>query len=160
MIMSFSEYLTESKKEGSFIGVKLSNKSNEEIMSLIRKLNLPSSVKKEDIHITLIYSKKYFANKEWDKKIEEVATPIKLDWLGEKNDCLVLLLDSNYLFKRNKEITKEYGATSDYDKYSPHITLAYNIKDYNIPNKVKLPKQVELVSEYYNELEKDWADNK
>jgi len=164
MILSFSEYINETKSSGTFIGVKLSPNSQELIMDLIRKLKVPSSIKKEDMHVTLIYSKKGFPNKEWNKNdkliINETATPIKLDWLGDDKNCLVLLLNSPYLIKRNKEITKKYGAISDYDKYHPHVTLAYNIKDYTIPDNIKLPKELSLISEYYTELEEDWANNK
>jgi len=155
-MLSYKEYINETKSSGSFIGVKLSPNSQEMIMELIRKLKLPTSIKKEEIHITLIYSKKGISNKEWNNNklfIDESATPIKLDWLGHEKDCLVLLLNSPYLIKRNKEITKKYGAISDYTTYHPHVTLAYNIKDYTIPDNIKLPKELSLTSEYYEDLD-------
>lgn len=167
-MLKFSEYIKviEEKKDnsaGSFIGISISPKSKEDIFDVIKELKLPSHIKKSDLHITLIYSKKKISKQEWNTgkiSIDETATPIKLGWLGEDKDCLVILLKSDYLVKRNKYITKTYGAISDYDKYTPHITLAYNLENYNIPANIKLPNKLELVEEYYNDLEEDWSDNK
>lgn len=167
IMLSFSEYLDtlhEKKADtGSFVSINISPKSKEEIFSFIKELKLPNHTKKSDLHITLIYSKKTIDKKEWKNgkiAINETAAPIKLGWLGDDNDCLVILLKSDYLTKRNKYITKTYGAISDYDKYTPHITLAYNLENYSIPSNIKLPNKLELVEEYYNDLEEDWADNK
>ena len=146
---------------GVFIGIKLSEKSLDDIEQFIKDQHVPNSVARDDIHTTLIYSKKSFSIDEWEqpKIIKEMAKPIKFDFFGKENNCLVVLLDSSFLTERNAQIVKQYGATSDYDEYHPHITLSYDCTNCNL-DFAQFPTNIELVQEYATSLDDDWTGTK
>jgi 2'-5' RNA ligase len=162
-MMTFKQYvLSEKIIPGVFIGIELSEKSLNDIMAFIDKEKIPNPITKDEIHITLIYSKKEFSIDEWKNSgitIKEIAKPLKFDYFGDNNNCLVMLLESQYLLDRNNEITKTYGAISDYSKYTPHITLSYDCTNCQ-PNFSQFPSTLELVTEYATALDDDWTSHK
>jgi 2'-5' RNA ligase len=52
-------------------------------------------------------------------------------------------LDCPFAQELNKQLTVE-GATSDYDVYKPHLTIAYDIKQQVDPESLPIP-QFELI---------------
>ena len=161
-MLTFKQFITEKTIPGVFIGVELSEKSENEVWAFIEDQKIPNPIAKEEIHVTLIYSKKEFSRDEWGDSgiiIKEIATPLKFDYLGKENNCLVMLLESQYLIDRNYEITNNYGAISDYPKYTPHITLSYDCPNYQ-PNFSKFPSIIELISENATSLDDDWTSKK
>lgn len=161
-MLTFKEFLLMEKIiPGVFIGIKLSEKLLDDIEQFIKDQRVSNPVARDDIHITLIYSKKSFPIDEWEqpKTIKEYAKPIKFDFLGENNNNLVVLLDSTFLTERNAQIVKQYGATSDYTKYLPHITLSYDCISHNL-DFAQFPTNIELVQEYATPLDDDWTGTK
>lgn len=80
----------------------------------------------EDLHVTLCYSRTPVDWMEmgapWDEKLEIPAGgPRVLETFGEAQ---VLLFASHALRHRHDEFVRS-GASFDYDKYRPHITLSY-----------------------------------
>jgi len=82
----------------------------------------------DEYHCTIVYSRKPIP------KLEdlEVALPITAtikEWKifpssGEDGiNVLVAVLNSSTVMKLNAKITDDFGATSDFDKYIPHITI-------------------------------------
>lgn len=141
-------------KRGTYIWVDISYSSKEYINTVINSLNINESVPVDDLHITLLYSAAFIPNIDWlhnnTRTIKEIAIPTHLDWFCINNDCLVLLLKSQYLSTKNNLLTSRYGINSDYSFYTPHITLAYNVKNYTLPTKFVLPiEPIHLISEHY-----------
>lgn len=161
-MMTFKEFLAEKIITGVFVGVKLSEKSLDEIVDFIEEQKIPNPITRDEIHITLIYSKKEFSRDEWGDSglsINEMATPLQFAYFGQDKNCLVMLLESQYLFKRNYEITKNYGAISDYPQYTPHITLSYDCPNFQ-PNFSQFPSILELTAEHATALDDDWTNQK
>ena len=161
-MLTFKEFLLMEKIiPGVFIGIKLSEKSLDDIEQFIKDQHVPNPVARDDIHITMIYSKKSFPMDEWEqpKQIKEYAKPIKFDFFGEDKTCLVVLLDSPFLIDRNAQIVKQYGAISDYDEYQPHVTLSYDCTNCNL-DFIRFPINIELVQEYATSLDDDWTGTK
>jgi hypothetical protein len=146
--------------DGTFVGSKLSNESKIKLYELVKKLNVPNPLEKEKYHVTVIYSKKYLPHLtsvgKYDKPI--IAKTKNLAMYGEESECLVIELECPELKKRNKEITKIHGATSDYDEYKCHVTLSYDCEDFDIPTTSikKLLPTIELTSEYVDDLDLNW----
>ena len=159
--------LFEIKKDpdGTYVGVKLSKKSKTELFNLAKDLKIPNMLDKSKYHITVIYSRKYLPTFEalgkYDKPI--IATPQKFSIFGAKNDenCLVLELNCPEIIKRHKHIMKLYDAVYDFDVYKCHITLSYDVEDFDIKNvSYESLKELEIVEEYKENLNLDWLVKK
>jgi hypothetical protein len=160
--------LLEAGKEpdGTYVGVKLSKESKKKLAELQKSLNVPNPLNSDDMHVTVIYSRKYLPEFKSKGKLEKPikAKLEKLEIFPARNEknCLVVKLKSPELTKRHKEIMKEHGATYDWDEYKPHVTLSYDVGDFD-PKKHDLKdhlNEIEIVEEYDQDLKLDWLVNK
>jgi len=142
-------------KPGTFAGIRLHNKTEDAIIKYIKDHDIPNATKHEDIHVTLLYSKKHLPKYKAQGTIKELAFPNKFtifksspsDGSKPKN-CLVLLLDSKFLHDRYAKLTKQHKPTSDFDTYSPHITFSYDAGDLDLSQLPKFNTDIELIKEY------------
>lgn len=159
--MNDKGYIIENKKEnekGIYVAVKYNQSANDDLMDFIKKYNIPSVLKPEDFHTTLIYSRKYAEINELDDNLgdnEIVAYPKGLEVFEtfDKKRALVIKLDCNYLEDRHKYLMGKYELTYDYPEYIPHITLSYDIGEMILPKNVEFPKFFRISSEYQEELD-------
>jgi hypothetical protein len=152
--------LIEDKKngKGTYAGLKFSNDDCDIIVELANQLKLPNPIEKNDIHMTMIYSRKYLPNYEAAGQIDEWAYPKEFHVFDtfDKKRALVLKLDCPFAIKRHNQIMKEHKATYDYPEYIPHITLSYDIEDMEVPEFKNLPKEFHIDTEYMEDLELEW----
>lgn len=111
-----------------YVAFNLSRETEDNIKKYCSE-NIPNAVMNEDLHCTLIYSKK-----PKDERIKRVQDRLtwkfkKFSKFWENKDALVMELDSQDLKSMNESMTKEHDFISDYDEYSPHITLTYEWMD-------------------------------
>ena len=108
-------------------------------------LGLTERVDKSTYHITVIYSRTPVPSAE---NYKDMPSPLPVEALATgyevfptKNDgqCLVMRLACPYATRFNAELTKQ-GATSDYDEYKPHLTLAYDTEQDIDPNSLPIPQ--------------------
>lgn len=91
-----------------------------------RKQDSPS-LQKEDMHVTIAFSKDEVDWGEFEQQDNELKIkvrnlkPVKLGSDG----AVVLKFPSDVLQKRWKEF-REAGASWDYDSYQPHVTVTYS----------------------------------
>lgn len=170
MEFEFINSLVEEKKDdnpdGTFVGVHLSKKSKDALAEAAAKMKVPNKLRRDKMHATLIYSRKYLPEFKAKGKFDEplTATPDKLEIFPSQDgnsNVLVVRLDAPDLVKRHKEIMKEHGATYDFDEYKPHITLSYNVGDFD-PDAHDIKEHmddptIEIVDEYQEDLDLDWA---
>ena len=80
--------------------------------------------------------------------VEALATGYEV--FPTKNDgkCLVMRLACPYATRLNSELGKQ-GATSDYDEYKPHLTIAYDTEQDIDPHSLPIP-QFQLVFDKLN----------
>ena len=74
----------------------------------------------DDLHVTLLYSRREISPKLYDGKY--VVRPKKIQSLGPAS--VVLTLDANCLIERHEEFIS-MGATHDFESYIPHLTLKF-----------------------------------
>jgi 2'-5' RNA ligase len=155
----FREWLKESEQEnkGVYVAVNYNQSARDDLLELIKKYQIPSTLKAEDFHTTLIYSKKYADIEDLDDNMEDseiVAKPTELHVFEtfDKKRALVIKLDCSYLEQRHKNLMEKYNLTYDYDVYIPHITLSYDIGDMEIPKDVKFPRFFRIQGEYKEDL--------
>lgn len=147
----------EKEQKGIYVAVKYTQSACDDLLDFIKKYQIPSVLKAEDFHTTLIYSKKYADIKDLDDDIgdsEIVAEPTELHVFEtfDKKRALVIKLDCPYLDERHKYLMQKYNLTYDYDEYIPHITLSYDIGDMEIPKDIEFPKFFRIQAEYQEDL--------
>ena len=165
---TFKQYLKMGGKEvilkeekqnskGIYVAVKYNQSAGDDLLDFIKKYNIPSTMKSEDFHTTLIYSRKFADIKELEDDLgdsEIVAEPTELHVFEtfDKKRALVIKLDCPYLKERHKYLMQKYDLTYDYNEYIPHITLSYDIGEMEIPKDVKFPEFFRIQTEYQEDL--------
>jgi len=133
------------------IGIKPNVRSGKFLFKTMSKYNVPKLVKQKKLHSSLIISdNKILRFKPKQDEIVATITSIEI-WRtrGDKN-ALILILNSPELLERHTELSLKYDIIQDME-YLPHITLSYNIGDYDPVNLFRLiGKNIALQDEYKN----------
>ena len=157
--------IAQKTSKGTYAGVKLSKRTAQSLVDYMHDAGIPNMLDKNDLHTTLLYSRRACPNYKPDTKARYKGTPIGFDvWDnviegGAKEKCLVLKVDCPSLVARHKQLMTEHNATYDYPEYTPHITLSYNIgnlKPEKFPDITKFLDTIELQNEYSKDLDLDW----
>lgn len=162
--MRLTDLVEEKTEKGTYAGLRFGDGDEDKIMSLIKKMGIPNPISREDIHLTLLYSRKYLPNYKAAQDTDMWAYPDDFHIFKgfDDKEILVLLLKSDDAHKRHKFLMKEHGATYDYPEYKPHITLSYDVDGYMSLEEIKekftsiLPKEFHIASEYMEELKLEW----
>lgn len=141
----FLNYLTEKKNNeelntniGTYAAVRFED--SEDKVKYLKQIGIPNV--NEELHCTLLYSRKNCPNYEPMDMTdgyyyeEAIAYPdhLKVFRTRDEKNCLVLVLRSGWLMKRHKDLMKEHNATYDFPEYIPHISLSYDIGDFDYKN--------------------------
>jgi hypothetical protein len=155
------------KTGGTYVGVEFSDSTIKLFNDILKEFGLTKDFD-DKFHCTLVYSKKklnWFKTSKGDKTKSEVNKLVKIKGFGhfdtEDGKNLHIILDCPYCeaeFAR----AKKAGATFDYDKYTAHVTLMYNCKDFTYSDQGKqfIGNKVLITNEYIEDLNLDWLDEK
>ncbi len=156
--------------QGTYAGVNYSPESVQAIETFNKKHNIPNPIAPGKIHTTLLYSRKFLPNYKPQGTLSTPLTatfdsfvvwkttppnPNQTPW-----NCLVMKLKCPELVELHKKYMDEHQATYDYDEYSPHVTLSYNIGDLDVKHLPDFTEQLIIVEEYGEDLALDWAETK
>lgn len=142
-LASLKEYALH--KDGTYVSMDLTDDCRELVDHFVEmNLGLTERVDKSTYHITIIYSRTPVPSAENYKGTEASGVEAKAtgyEVFPTKNDgkCLVMRIEFPFANLLNKQLTAE-GATSDYDQYKPHMTIAYDIKQEVDPHSLPLPQ--------------------
>lgn len=152
--------------DGTYVGMKVSKETRDNIWNMTKSLEVPNPLDKKDYHVTVIFSRKYLPTFSAKGKLKEplIGKPEKFEIFPARNDknCLVLRFSCPELNKRHHYIMNTYDAKYDFDQYKPHITLSYDVGDFD-PSGIDPSTyidEIELTEEYDEELQLDWLANK
>jgi hypothetical protein len=168
ILMKLIDLLEGKKKQGTYAGVRFSKKTISDIKKFIKDNDISNPVKTEKLHTTLLYSRKHLPDYEPASEFEEflIGKPTKFEkWPSQPDDdgnvamCLVLKFDCEDLVKRHEFLMKQHGGTYDFDEYKPHITFSYDVGNLQCKNLPKFVENIEIVEEYGEDLNLDWAKN-
>jgi len=162
-----SEEFTNNK--GTYAAVRFSDNTKEDLEAFIDDNGIKNGLSTDDLHCTLLYSRKHLPNYKPLGKVSYTATPDKFEvWESPANAfkddityCLVLKLDCKELVDRFNTLMDEHEATFDYETYTPHCTLSYDVgEDFDLSTlNVSDLENVEVVEEYMEELDLDKTFN-
>lgn len=115
--------------EGTYVGAHFSKESIHALVELQEEIGVPNPVPPTDFHTTIVYSRNTI---DWTPAVLNVsAGVVGYRVFGDETRILVLELDCPTLTDRFEE-AMDSGATYDFPEYIPHITLSYDIGDFNI----------------------------
>ena len=142
--------------DGVYISVKLTEDSLKEFNKYLNK-HLPEFEHTPDPHLTLVYSKQPFTGVVKTKQYNILADFKSMEIFGVKENAIVAELTSPELSDRNAELVKEYKFVSDFDTYKPHITLAYDVGDFDITTLPPMNMKFIFCEETVEPLNTDWS---
>lgn len=158
--MILEQLKKQSTPRGTYAAVKFCKDTTALIQDFCESTQIPNPVPVDDMHCTVIYSRKYLPEFQALGEIDppNIATfkgfRVFPTSSGEKV-ALVLELQSKFLHDRHQSIMKEHGATYDFDEYIPHITVSYDVGDFD-PSTLDTDKledtEFNIVSEYTEDL--------
>lgn len=152
---------------GTYAAVKFSEKTIESLVELQEKLGIPNPLASSEFHSTLLYSRKNLPNYIPIGELTPVVTSDTEDFTldiwpsngGDKN-VLVLIYPCEWLSSRWKELMEEHDATWDFPDFTPHVTLSYNVGEWQPDQKVvhfASRKPIVIVEEYSSDLDEDYS---
>ena len=153
--MAIDAIMEKLHSKGVYVSVKLTEESKKPFNDYLKK-NLPDYNHTPDPHLTLIYSKKEFNGEVATKDYIVEAKFKSFSVFGKEEKALVAELTSKELTDRNKELVDEYDFISDFDPYKPHITLAYDVGDFDVSTLPPINMTFKFDSETSSELNLDW----
>lgn len=143
-------------KTGIYIAVKYSNNTEQALLNIQNKYKVPNP--NTDFHTTLIYSEVGDIPIPKDYDLADNAGLVDVSseiWDTDDGRTLVLVFKHDYLEEHHNKLMEKYGYEYDYDEYKPHITLSYDVGNFNTEINEQIP--IEIISGYYNPLERDWV---
>ena len=151
-MLSFKDFISESKS-GTYAAVTPTEESHTHLRKFMEDNKIPNAEK--NLHATLLYSRKHLPNYKPDDSIEHHADTHKLEIWPTKSgkNCLVMKLNSDSLKTRHKKLMDEHKATYDYPEFNPHISLSYDVGDFDHTKLKNIPKKLKLSNEYSEDLD-------
>lgn len=130
-------------KDGTYVSMDLSDDSRALLDNFVEmSLGLTERVDPSTYHITVIYSRTPVPTAEHIAGMSTTTTAnvVGYEIFPTKNDgkCLVMRLEFSFANALNSKLTQE-GATSDYNEYKPHLTLAYDMEQEIDPSTLPIP---------------------
>lgn len=130
-------------KDGTYVTMEMSEESRALLDHFVEmSLGLEERVDPSTYHITVIYSRTPVPDAEkLDRNINVQARCVGYEVFRTKNDgqFLVMRMACPKATQMNSELTR-LGATSDFDEYKAHVTLAYDNKQEIEPMELPLPQ--------------------
>lgn len=127
-----------------------------EILAWARKQGFTSTLKAEDLHVTIVYSRQpvdWFKAWSAGAKVEIAAGGARtMEQFGE---ATVLLFASDELQWRHREFD-DLGASWDHPEYQPHITISYGGAPADLSVIEPYQGRIVLGPERFAEVDEDW----
>jgi hypothetical protein len=155
----------EEKKPGTYVGAKFTPSTVARLKHFAKKHEIPNYLDSDKYHSTIIYSRKHVPDLSIEEKLVEkwIGKPDKLELFetGNGSKALVMLYVCDEQTKLHHHIRSTTCATHDYPEYKVHVTLSYDIEDYDQDKLEELPLHtigdLEIHLLYTEELSTDWA---
>lgn len=166
--MKSNEFIKKTHHKGTYAGVHFSEETKDAIMDYIAANNIPNSPERDKMHTTLLYSRKRCPNYVPQGELNPAMRGKPGAWQiwesqpdsdGNKSNCLVLEYDCPELTARHNELMEEHQATFDYPEYKTHVTFSYDVGDMTKEDLPPYKGPIDIVEEYGEELDLDWAKN-
>jgi hypothetical protein len=144
--------------KGTYVGLRVLDPGTDVLRTYIHEHAIPYKLgsKERRKHVTLIYSRTYCPDVVASPEVHTVR-PVGLDVFTAYGDkkALVLLLSAPTVVARHRKLMSEHPLTYDYPQFKAHITLSYDIGDFDYTALPPLSTELKLGDEYVEELRPD-----
>lgn len=160
--MKIIEILESKSQKGTYAGVRFSEKTQETLENFCKVNKIPNPVPTEKLHTTVLYSRKHLPNYKAQGTFDPplIGNPKEFEvWKSQEgNNCLVLRFKCEALDNRHRELMDEHQATYDFPEYKTHVTLSYDVGDFDFDKlDVNEIGDLDITEEYQEELNLNWA---
>lgn len=149
--------MNEQKEKGLYVHRKLLNGGSFHQWAIDN--NVPNPIQPEEMHVTQVYSKKPVKlMPDHQVSMLQLNKPnMHLETFPSQDNkrALVIRFDDKYFHDRFLQ-AKAAGASYDYGEYKPHVTISYDVDDFDY-TKLKPPELPMIFgSEEHSPLDEDW----
>ena len=141
--------------DGTYVAVKFDETTLKFIAEYQSRNGIPNPVSQEEIHSTIVYSRTpiiWTPAENLDIEVDTTDSIIEIWDTHDSTRCLVWHYYSAYQHRRFKEAMAK-GATYDFPEYKCHITLSYDVGDFDESQLFKPAFNIVLDHEYVSGLE-------
>lgn len=126
--------LFEGVVNGTYVSVRYDSETNQRLADFANELSVPNALPPGKYHTTIVYSRRpipwILAIPGDDARVEFAGWDLFPSHRKADEQCLVMLLKSDYLQSRFN-LAMDMGATFDFPVYTPHITISYDVGDFD-----------------------------
>jgi len=137
-----------------YIAMNLSRDTEENIKKYCSE-HLPDIEMTDDLHSTVIYSKKPHEKKIKRDQCRCKWNPGKFAKYWDDKESLVIEIDSEDMQSMNNKMMEEHDFVTDYPEYKPHITLTYAWKEIDIDSLPPMEFPIEMEHQVIENLDEE-----
>jgi len=155
---------------GSYMGLRPTPETIKAMREFMGDHRIPNPLADHKLHATVIYSRAFCGAKPlgkldptWKGKFTDYdifkSSPKLEEGEGEDGvtNCLVMKFDCPELTDRHHYLSKHHGATHDFPNFDPHMTMSYDVGDFDHKNLPDYDGPHEFHEEYGEPLRFDFA---
>lgn len=120
---------------GTYVCLNLCEQSRDALHDWVDEYKIPNPADPKQYHSTVIYSRKGVPSVAGYRfKLPVKGKIVRWDVFpnGDKK-CLVAVVESPDMIKYHEAIRERYGATHDFEEYTPHVTVSYDYGNRAVP---------------------------
>jgi hypothetical protein len=155
-------------KRGTYFGLRPTPETIRALREFMGDHKIPNPVDDSDLHATVVYSKVFVGasplgklKPTWKTNFTEYdifrTSPKLTEQQGDTKNCLVMKFDCPELHERHHYLRNHHGATHDYPSFIPHMTLSYDVGDFDHNILPEYDGTHEFHEEYSEPLNSNWA---
>lgn len=154
----------EEQKPGTYAGVRFSDRTVQALIDYCDQNNIPNRLSEDKFHSTLLFSRKhlpdYVPKGRYNKPMIGEFSKIEC-WPSQVDtNCLIMRFKCESFKNRHKYLMNKHNATWDFENFLPHLTLSYDVpSDFDPSILPPFEGPIEIVEEYCEELDTEWAAN-
>lgn len=128
-----------------------------DIVAWAKDAGFPTTLPADDMHVTVVFSR---AQVDWANVPDHGSDHVTIEGsvgrsLDQFGDAVVLRFPCEYLARRHHEISA-LGASWDHPQYQPHVTITWNVGDFDWRNVPPYAGPIVLGPEIFKPVKEDW----
>jgi len=158
-MINTEEVEEEKSEEKKSLYVSRKVKNTKEIINFAKSQGIEKILDEKDLHITLAYSKDLVDWDSFEKNEEEIEISLENATVIKLGDSIALSFQSDVL-KKSWQKFIDFGASWDYEGFTPHISLSYYNENVNVSKMEKFNGKITFEKEIFEEIDEEWQEER
>jgi hypothetical protein len=153
---------------GTYFGLKPTKETVAAMREFMGDHRIPNPLEDHKLHATVVYSRAFVGARPlgeldptWKGKFTDYdifqTSPKVEESTGESRRCLVMKFDCPEIHERHHYLRKHHGATHDFPNFDPHMTMSYDVGEFDHQNLPEYDGPHEFHEEYSEPLDLNWV---